>query len=493
MATQPDPEKERAQLEQFKAKLDLEGDNPLDDFFHYLVESEDQALALIYYVDHPHEPPPKVPSEGNIEFGFILYWIHYPPAKVQGWLNDHPFLDGVFKTLQDLAPPTHITTAQYDALVAKIETTAVSWDDGTLIGTGKYEQLDEGWILAAINYAANIVIGGIVSPFPCAPISAVPMTRKDGDGAKDPVIGIIGDWGTGYYSEPDGGNCPAKRVLEDVTGQPIDYLMHLGDVYYAGTDWRPLPGEEYLNFKTLWPDQGTGRNFTLNSNHEMYGAASGYFDVALEKGGPFAHQNGLSFFALEYHDWLLLGLDSGYFSDQENGRKFYMDGAIGTATHREQIDQIRSVCSGHQGPVMVMTHHNPCNSFTANTNILFKQVGQAIGAVGPAVWYWGHVHNGIVYEQLKIGDSIPYVPTKGRCCGHGAIPFGNGWGFERNSNIAYYAHTHDDEFPADSPRVKNGYALVTLHRDGGFSESLYEVGNSTPVFQKSWTAGDLGF
>lgn len=494
MATHGNPEKEQAQLEQFKANLDVAGDNPLDDFFHFLVESEDQALALIYYVDHPHEPPPKIPAQGSIEFGFMLYWIHHPPADLQKWLDEHPLLEGIFKTLQSLAPPTRITTAQYDALVTKIDTTAVPWDDGTLIGTKKYEQLDTGWSLAAINYAINVVDpDSIVHPFPCAPISPVALTRKDGNSAKDPVIGIIGDWGTGYYTDTNGGECPAKRVLGDITAQPIDYLMHLGDVYYAGTDWRPLPGEEYLNFKTLWPDQGAGRNFTLNSNHEMYGAASGYFDVALEQGGPFANQKGLSFFALKHHDWLLLGLDSGYFSDQENGVKFYMDGAIGTATQSEQIDRIKAVCAGHQGPIMVMTHHNPCDTFTAKTNILFKQVGEAIGAVGPTVWYWGHVHNGIAYNQLFIGDSIPYVPTKGRCCGHGAIPFGNGWGLEDNRNVAYYAHTHDDQFPADSPRVKNGYALVTLHQNGGFSESFYEVGNATPVYQKSWSAMDLGF
>ncbi|MEO1167555.1 MAG: hypothetical protein AAFW97_02470 [Pseudomonadota bacterium] len=504
MASKANPEKEQAQLEQFKAGLKLDGDNPLDKFFHYLVESEDHALALIYYVDHPHEPAPAVPAEGSIEAGFLLYWIHYPPKEVDKWLEQHALLDGVFKELQKLAPPTRITPMQYDVLVEKIDTKAVPWNDGTLIGTKSFEQLDPGWMLAAINYAINIVIGGIVSPFPVPPnqgtIATATLTPKPehvhpGQQPPDPVIGIIGDWGTGFYTDSNGGDCAAKRVLADITAQPIDYLMHLGDVYYAGTDWRPLPGEEYLNFKMLWPDQGSGRNFTLNSNHEMYGDGSGYFDVALESGGPFGHQQGLSYFALEYHDWLLLGLDSGYFSDQENGLKFYMDGAIGTAIHQEQVEQIKAVCARHgrNKPIMVMTHHNPCDTFTAETNILFKQVSEAIGAVGPAVWYWGHVHNGIVYNQLSIGNSIPWVPTKGRCCGHAAIPFGDGWGLEDNSNIDYYAHTHDGQFPPDDPHVRNGYALVTLHKDGGFSEAFYEVSNGVPVYKKTWSASDLGF
>lgn len=95
------------------------------------------------------------------------------------------------------------------------------------------------------------------------------------------------------------------------------------------------------------------------------------------------------------------------------------------------------------------------------------------------------------------------MPTLGRCCGHGAIPFGNGWGLQDGEgnnlpNIVYYAHTPDDALPHTSgpnppnPRVKNGYALVTLHPDGGFTEAFYETGEATPVYQRVWTAGELG-
>ena len=184
-------------------------------------------------------------------------------------------------------------------------------------------------MLAALNYAVNILDPDLVHALPDNPQQTIPLTRKDGTDA-DPVIGIVGDWGTGYYSDEGGADCPAQRVMEQIANPnlspAIDYLIHLGDVYYAGTDLRPLPGEEQDNFYSKWPDQGPGRNWTLNSNHEMYGAASGYFDVALQKGGPFAAQNGMSYFAMTYGPWLVLGLDSAYYSDAANGMEFYMAG-----------------------------------------------------------------------------------------------------------------------------------------------------------------------
>lgn len=456
--------------------------NPLNDFFAYLVESEGQALALIEYAKNPSGPKPSLPPNGSIEVGFVLYWLDNPPAEVKSWLAEHIVLEYIWEIIKDAAPPTKITTANYDFIINLIETESVPWEDGTLIGTSKYENLDINWLLFVLNYAINIVDPGSIYPFQKNTGQPVTLSAKSGSG--DPTLGIIGDWGTGYYTDSNGTDCPAQRVITDLATRPIDYLIHLGDVYYAGTDLRPMPGEELDNFVELWPDQGEGRNFTLNSNHEMYGDAYGYFSQALSKDQPFSAQNGYSYFALTYGPWLVLGLDSAYYSDAENGHKFYMDGAIGTDTFTDQITWLEGF-RGHTGPVMVMTHHNPAVLTTGFTNQLFTQVNLALGKM-PDVWYWGHIHNGIVYQQLHISNAQIYVPTKGRCCGHAAIPFGNAWGLEQNLNIPYYAHTPDPTFPKDSPRVLNGYATVTLHIDGSFTENFYEVGNQSAVWNKSW-------
>eukprot|EP01083_Nonionella_stella_P234469 825356_1 len=41
-------------------------------------------------------------------------------------------------------------------------------------------------------------------------------------------IGIIGDWGTGEYR--------AKDVLKKLLNHNVDFIIHLGDLYYSGTD-----------------------------------------------------------------------------------------------------------------------------------------------------------------------------------------------------------------------------------------------------------------
>lgn len=461
--------------------------SPLSGFFQYLTDCEDQALALITYLKNPNEPPPQVPEKGSIEFGFVLYWIHHPPLDIQEWLNKHPVLKTILQILQKEAPPTRINQSEYEMVIHKIETTSVPWDDGTLIGTKKYEQLDPLWMLAALNYAINLVDPGSLASFPNKAVYQGTLSRKPGR-TGDPVIGIIGDWGTGFYQEENGIDCSAKRVIEAIQQHELDYLVHLGDVYYSGTYWRPIPGEEEAHFLNIWPDQGFGRNFTLNSNHEMTGDDHGYFDQALGTSSPFRHQNGMSYFSLKYGSWLILGLDSAYYSDKQNGDKLYMDGAIGTNIFNQQIQWLNQFRE-HPGKVMILSHHNACDVTTAFTNLLFNQVHSALGKM-PDLWYWGHVHNGIVYQQLFLGNSMVYIPTKGRCCGHASIPFGNGWGLENNSNINYYAHTHDDLLPANSPRVKNGYALVTLHPDGGFTEAFYETGKSSAVWMKKWSADE---
>jgi hypothetical protein len=479
----------------------------LGQIFAFLQESEAQMLVLIQYICNPSKIP-QVPTQGDVEFGFVLYWIHNPPAEVTAFLCDHPLLKFVYELLAGAAPATRITTDQYNQLISDLGDYGLPWTDGTLYGTYyKYQQLDPYWMLAALNYAVNLLDPDLVHELPDNQTASVTLTRKDGDTSCDPVIGIVGDWGTGYFpDEAPGVNCPAQRVMDQITNPQlspaIDYLIHLGDVYYAGTDLRPLPGEEQDNFYGLWPDQGAGRNWTLNSNHEMYGAASGYFDVTLQKGGLFDAQNGMSYFAMTYGPWLVLGLDSAYYSDAANGMSFYMEGGIGTEWLPQQIGWMAQF-QKHQGPIMVMTHHAGADNDGGQTSLLYSQVLAALGRP-PTLWYWGHVHNAIVYDTLTDATAVPptVYPTLGRCCGHGAIPFGNAWGLQDASgnnlpNIVYYAHTPDPDLPDTggsdpcNPRVRNGYALVTLQQDGGFTEAFYETGDSTPVWQKSWTAAEL--
>lgn len=135
-----------------------------------------------------------------------------------------------------------------------------------------------------------------------------------------------------------------------------DLAIHLGDVYYAGTqaDITDFESDEaQKNLVDLWPGapQFPKGSFTLNSNHEMYGGAEGYFNVAL-RSPLFAAQNRNSYFAIKWGGYLILGLDSAYYDKSE----LNMDGA---PTGPAQIAFVKSQASAPDvKTVFVMTHHN---------------------------------------------------------------------------------------------------------------------------------------
>lgn len=486
----------------------------------FLAESHQQIRASLAALELAQPAGPYVRLSGAQEFGMTLYWASEwsanPPAWFAQWLSEHFIYRAAFDMLKEvLKGYEHLKMkpAEYAWLMQRVDKPGLVGDDGTIYGLAKYEQLDERWMIAALNYILNIVHPGDIHPFSQATIAVATLTAKDNK--SEPVLGIVGDWGGGAYPECGANGVtlpsPAQRVQAALKQTPMDYLFHLGDTYYAGTDGSRLgpnsAHEEQENLVDMWPSQGAGRNYTLNSNHEMYGAAQGYFKTALAQSGLFNQQNGASMFALRYplaqsgKSWLVLGLDSAYFSDKENGPSMYMVGAIGSKKfldeHQRQMHEIARICNGHAGPIMVMTHHNPCDTITTQTNILYDQVVAAIGRA-PTLWIWGHVHQCIIYNQMIIdaksrGPVISSI-TKGRCCGHGAVPYGPAWGLE-HSGLPYVAGTHDDAFPEGNPRVYNGYATVTLQKDGGFTERYFEVRlpgqPAVEAWSRCWNGSEL--
>ena len=103
---------------------------------------------------------------------------------------------------------------------------------------------------------------------------------------------------------------------------------------------------------------------------------------------------------------------------------------------------------------------------------------QALGRA-PDVWYYGHYHAAAVYSE----HSAAGPDTKVRVMGHGAIPFAAPAELADNAGpgkpIACYAHTpYDDEVPEHRGRAMNGFAVVTLSRDGGIRERFYNQDGS---------------
>ncbi|MCG8530140.1 MAG: metallophosphoesterase, partial [Desulfovibrionales bacterium] len=229
-------------LEQLKI-LQKEGFDFADswgDLVKYLQESEQQVIELIEYLQGNI---PKYTPKGDIDFGLVLHWLEYPPPDIQRILNGTSDIDKTFafiwNAIAAAAPKSKITQAQYAFLECEIQKQGgVPGPDGTLFGYGKYEQMDTGWAWAVVNFGLNEIFGARTS-FGGSPYNQ-PISNVDKDTVR---IAIIGDWGTGTWDDY-GTQGPAVEIMAQVKSKNPTHVIHLGDVYYAGTDLRPPPDEE---------------------------------------------------------------------------------------------------------------------------------------------------------------------------------------------------------------------------------------------------------
>ena len=318
---------------------------------------------------------------------------------------------------------------------------------GEIWGTGKYQQLDPGWTESVAVWLENLLLGkhafNNVTPNPVL----IPDQVQ---------IAIAGDWGTGEWRTTSN-TAPGTRVGSQIASLRPDLSVHLGDVYYAGSS-----DEEQHLLVNLWPGGWLGA-VTMNSNHEMYSGATPYFQVAL--GSPaFQIQQQCSFFAFENNAWVIVGLDSAYYSNEEG---LYEDGSLYPGTGPQvQLDFLKAqVAKGKK--VIVLTHHNGLLEDGSSPTNLWSQVMSAFAdGAGPAYWYWGHVHAATVFK--------PYGPANvlSRCCGHGALPWGQASDLANSQLVLWYENrpANDPDIPQ---RVLNGFAVLRL--DGPrLQETFYD-------------------
>jgi len=321
--------------------------------------------------------------------------------------------------------------------------------EGVIWGTGQYENLDPGWLEAGAVWLEHLILPKYAFN-ETIPEKNTPMPQRA-------RIALAGDWGTGFC---EGRTVPSARVNAAIENLKPDFTIHLGDVYYAGT-------EEYeqQNFATIWPKGAQGA-LALNSNHEMLPGGKPYFEALKAADSPFSVQDRRSFFALENDNWVVAGLDSAYYADEES---LYSPGSLYEEEHQQvQMEFLKKqVDKGKK--LIVLTHHNPLDlqdhgqePYTFEVNDLGHQVLDGLPKNSVSYWYWGHVHAGAVYRPEALGGVL------GRCCGHGGIPWAPcGWlgkphgcsAFENKDYVEWWANTPDKDMPE---RLLNGFAVIDL-------------------------------
>ncbi|WP_341756188.1 MULTISPECIES: hypothetical protein [unclassified Candidatus Tisiphia] len=305
--------------------------------------------------------------------------------------------------------------------------------NGQIIGFGKYEVLDIGWAESLITFLENMS-----DPVPFRESTTIiPMSEKA-------RISIFGDFGTGDWD----GSMVASTISKNIKNLEPCYSIHLGDVYYTGDAI-----ESRNKLLSLWPTATKG-NFTLNSNHEMFDGARGYFNTTLAD-KIFAQQQS-SYFALENNYWVIVGLDSAYFSDVKD---LYMDGRLNDS----QISFLKQIALKNKKTI-VLTHHCVFDYVNNNKMPIWDQVKGALGN-NLKYWYYGNLHCAAVYQDI---DNV-----KVRLSGHAAIPYGNASAFAGNSEVIWHENTPAQN---DDIRVQNGFCLLTLDNENIIEEFYGEDG-----------------
>lgn len=428
----------------------------------FLAQSE---LKLIAIMDEQPEPPDH--QSGDAEYGLILYLL----------LNDLPLLlRPLVPILRVLGmPASKITAGMYAYWITNLEDgCGIITSDGTLISRAPYAVLDPEWVLAFLYYLRSRYSRYLpVMPIELQPFPTTPFQMSFDDGA--PLrITVFGDWGTGKWSDGNLALCPAQLVSGTVKDLSPEIVIHLSDPYYYGSS-----EQETKNLNGLWVT-GTKASFTLNSNHEMYDSANGYFDIAL-RNAAFSMQQGTSYFAIFYGDWIVLGLDSAYF-DQST---LYTKGTVAGPQLRF-IAEITNSRRNKAKKIIVMTRQNAENFDAASLNIIIDQgsivddVYNALGGRLPDYLYYGHLHTWVVYNKTALTNLFPqrygFLPNL-RCLGHSGIPGGEPYGLKNSVVGDYFVQTKiNSADPVELKRVLNGFAMIILEPNA-IMQQLYEVSN----------------
>ena len=282
-------------------------------------------------------------------------------------------------------------------------------DAQEVLNQAKMSSCDPGWFAAVVDYIDAYWLHW----------DKIPYVDSGGDPAKFvyPLpnkstlkIGVLGDWATG---EP-----VATLVLEQLVALAPDIILHVGDIYYAGTHeecWHFfLDQMNAVRVKTGIPV------YNLPGNHDMYsGGASFYKLLPLLNKPPFAPVQQASYFCLR-NDWVQLqGMDTGYYDSDI----FQVSQDITHLHPSEATWHQKQIQAAGSRKVILFSHHQPFSAFlkiggAAFNKYLQSDFQQLISQGKVNSWFWGHEHILEVYKPNSYFPGLPY----GACVGHSAFP-----------------------------------------------------------------------
>jgi predicted phosphodiesterase len=336
-------------------------------------------------------------------------------------------------------------------------------------------------------------------------------------------IGILGDWATGEQV--------ARYVINALMEQKPDLILHVGDVYYAGTS-----DEVQTNYleQIRIARAATGclaPIYNLAGNHDMYTKGAPFYSALAQvnEGARFpsspaatVHIQEASFFVLS-NSWLhLKGMDTGYYDSDLFDISYDT-----TMLHEDEaIWHIFQMQQAQDKAVFLFSHHQPWSAFSPidsgagvaghplplddrrqpfcyNQNLQRQLATVPVGRV--KAWFWGHEHVLEVYDADSIRKStvppddnnpstvplsslFPWVPYGAGVGFSGSPRFGTDEPYKhRFPNITFNANYKLGTVPTPDNTVYNhGFTILDAASSGSATATYYWLngdGSSPAVTQ----------
>jgi hypothetical protein len=219
-------------------------------------------------------------------------------------------------------------------------------------------------------------------------------------------LAIVGDWGTGEEV--------AINLLQQIASLRPDVLIHLGDVYYAGTQ-----SEAQSNFLDICR-QLLGSKipvYSMCGNHDMYAGGGGYYWLVDQL------QQQASYFCLQNANWQFLAMDTGHNDNDPVTIATNMTSLVSQGNWSEANWHVNKIHQAAGRKTVLLSHHQLFSPFASvgNANGKASAYNPSLYANFQSVladitlWFWGHEHTLALYD--------PYMGLqRGRCLGASAVP-----------------------------------------------------------------------
>jgi 3',5'-cyclic AMP phosphodiesterase CpdA len=283
-------------------------------------------------------------------------------------------------------------------------------------------------------------------------------------------VALIADWGTGYSD--------AEDVLRAACALEPDAIIHLGDIYFAGTEreCRRKFLEPIRRLAYRESDRAPLPVFNMAGNHDYYSGGSGFHMVIDELNSGDQRQQA-SYFCLRSADdgWQFLAMDTGHDARNDVARSHVM----GAVPQPDEIEWLKHKLETFDGRTILLSHHQAFSNFDQmggdpdDHEPPFDAVNRRLLATFEpyageiAAWFWGHEHHLMIFH--------PYKGLKGRCVGHGARPV-SGSVIDRHTNYEFAYENVRLSLSDDGEHLNHGFEIIQIGAKGMPSEvSYYQV------------------